>query len=226
MVPIFIFFCYLVNAQTRLFHHSLIFDATALAVAPIITSKPQYRGINTAYSFHTICIPVDILYDTNRLAGELTQAVIATDDPLNGCTSACCGTAGCVGWVYLPSAPSTYGNCEVGDHCCYLKSTLNPPSVSTFPNTVAAGMASVLAPVPSDPSDLWTCFNGRATSLGGGEIGHVEMCVSGALAMPFSNSFWVAKLVVEDVGTLVVAFHMEGCSIKYRTRLPGISILP
>eukprot|EP01124_Arcella_intermedia_P030443 TRINITY_DN666_c0_g1_i8.p1 TRINITY_DN666_c0_g1~~TRINITY_DN666_c0_g1_i8.p1 ORF type:complete len:218 (-),score=12.36 TRINITY_DN666_c0_g1_i8:63-716(-) len=101
------------------FNHSLIFDVFALDVAPIVTTRPQYKGLNTIYSF--------------------------------------AGT-----------------------------------------------------PLLTETTDSWTCFEGRASDLTGHEIGHIEFCNWDELADPFPSSLWVAKLIVEDVGTLVVSFHMEG----------------
>eukprot|EP01124_Arcella_intermedia_P018124 TRINITY_DN25094_c0_g1_i1.p1 TRINITY_DN25094_c0_g1~~TRINITY_DN25094_c0_g1_i1.p1 ORF type:complete len:220 (-),score=0.20 TRINITY_DN25094_c0_g1_i1:41-700(-) len=101
------------------FNHSLVFEIFGLDVPPILTTRPQYKGLNKLYSF--------------------------------------AGT---------PDLTLT--------------------------------------------TDTWTCFPGRATNLRGQEIGHAEMCLLAALVLPPTESLFVVKLVIEDVGTLVIASHLEG----------------
>eukprot|EP01124_Arcella_intermedia_P008668 TRINITY_DN15521_c0_g3_i2.p1 TRINITY_DN15521_c0_g3~~TRINITY_DN15521_c0_g3_i2.p1 ORF type:complete len:210 (-),score=12.61 TRINITY_DN15521_c0_g3_i2:2-631(-) len=111
---------FLSEARTRThaehFNHSLIFEVFAMDVPQWITTKPEYKGLNTKYSFE--------------------------------------GT-----------------------------------------------------PALTEATQLWGCFAGRATDLTGREIGHAECCAT--IKDPGLTFMFVTKLVVEDVGTLVVAMKVE-----------------
>eukprot|EP01124_Arcella_intermedia_P015492 TRINITY_DN21_c0_g1_i7.p1 TRINITY_DN21_c0_g1~~TRINITY_DN21_c0_g1_i7.p1 ORF type:complete len:170 (+),score=6.69 TRINITY_DN21_c0_g1_i7:64-573(+) len=82
------------------------------------------------------------------------------------------------------------------------------PILTTKPEYYGLNMLYSFAgtPVFTERTTQWGCFNGRATGLTGREIGHAEMCSAFTTGGPGT---WVTKLVVEDVGTLVVAAKVE-----------------
>ena len=93
-------------------------------------------GANCAYKFQGFPGPLPYTplppkpgYD--RPGGDL-RTVVQSQDSWQTCQSSCCGDGNCVGWVYVPSAPTEFMTCRHGDHCCYLKSTSVDPQPSSL----------------------------------------------------------------------------------------------
>jgi len=214
-----LFLCSLVGISARRvglehFNHSLIFEAISLDTVPMSTPKPQYKGLNTIYSFDDYCADV-VLSDGQFWTGSDIDTVVLPVDDYSLCEDLCCQTAACVKWVYTPANPSAWvpGGCPVGTKCCYIKTNAAPLSGALpvgAPIPFYSTKVLATGPDPALSTEKWSCFANRATSLRGSEIGHVELCTIGVLTSPFQRSLWVAKLIVEDVGTLVVSFHMDG----------------
>ncbi len=47
-------------------------------------------------------------------------------DPMNACRDLCCQDSECVLWSFVMSQPATDWNCDQGDVCCWVKSSIYP----------------------------------------------------------------------------------------------------
>ncbi|KAA0150819.1 hypothetical protein FNF28_07209 [Cafeteria roenbergensis] len=63
--------------------------------------------------------------DSDRFGSDLMSVAFPSDhsDPAGACAAACCGHAQCASWSMSTREDSSFGACNVGDKCCYLKST-------------------------------------------------------------------------------------------------------
>ncbi|KAA0148489.1 hypothetical protein FNF31_07411 [Cafeteria roenbergensis] len=63
--------------------------------------------------------------DSDRFGNDLMSVAFPSDhsDPAGACAAACCGHAQCASWSMSTREDSPFGACNVGDKCCYLKST-------------------------------------------------------------------------------------------------------
>ncbi|KAA0171092.1 hypothetical protein FNF27_06396 [Cafeteria roenbergensis] len=63
--------------------------------------------------------------DSDRFGNDLMSVAFPSDhsDPAGACAAACCGHAQCASWSLSTRADTPFGACNVGDKCCYLKST-------------------------------------------------------------------------------------------------------
>ncbi|KAA0161835.1 hypothetical protein FNF31_03620 [Cafeteria roenbergensis] len=87
--------------------------------------------------------------DSDRFGNDLMSVAFPSDhsDPAGACAAACCGHAQCASWSMSTRADTPFGACNVGDRCCYLKSTAGSPSYN------AGGKSGTVTRTNKDCSD-------------------------------------------------------------------------
>lgn len=120
------------------------------------------------------CNPSAIVDNTDHPGGDLEASPIATDD-VQLCQTLCCANSNCVGFIYAPSAPSFFGTCQKGDHCCFQKSIWN--SGVPLPGIGLKAGSNTHAPPPSNNANLTVPPVGMrsAVPLGGLGAGSFEL---------------------------------------------------
>lgn len=112
---------------------------------------------------------------TDRPGGDLQATPMPSG--LAGCQAACCAADGCVGYVFVPSAPGDFMGCAKGQPCCYLKGAAVDPVNSTIPGIVSGAVARPPGVIIAPPLGAR-----NAVPLGGVGAGSVELRGDGRFA--------------------------------------------
>ena len=136
-------------------------------------------------SNHTTCAVNNLFPGTDMPGNDLTQVVMTpgpTDNATQMCAEYCCDNPLCRAFLSCV-APSSFGNCQQGKYCCYLKTQATTPTKK--PSLAHAVTGTVVRPPPPPPviSGVLPPPSGMrsAIPLGGVSAGSFELRGDGSL---------------------------------------------